>query len=197
MQNFSFVVNPFSQSKWFDRGPTASGDASLPAVVTLLNLGDMNAAAGEAWHGWRVSPDASEVRTAETIAPSRDPAAQRFLDAIQQNIADDSAEIVREGGAVPMQATTDACLAIASTLSDIVASRPNLKYAAFVEEAGGISLVLRSEQAGKRTNFRVSPDGRQVSVVTVTSQGQTNTNPVSIDDTHKLQRWVEWLEKRD
>ena len=197
MQKISFVVNPLSLSEWFDKYPIASGDASLPADVTLLDLGDMNATAGETWLDWRVVPDASEGRTTEKFTLSRNPAAQRFLDTIRQNMNEDTADVVREGGNAPTQATINACLAVASTLSDIVASKPNLKYAAFVEESGGISLVLRSERAGRRANFRVSPDGLQLSVVTVSSHGQTGTNSVRIDDTQQLQGWVEWLDPRD
>jgi hypothetical protein len=192
-----FVVNPNSRGEGVDKSPVASGDGTLVPVIFYLRLGGINAAAGEAWFGWQAAPDASEDYTNETIALSRNADPQGFVQTIEQNIADDSADVVAEGGTIPTQSTIDACLAIASTLSGIVAMKPTLKYAAFVEESGGISLVLRSEQAGRRANFRISPDGCQVAVVAVTSQGRASTNPARIDDAETLRGWVEWLRKRE
>lgn len=183
--------------KWADQCPVASGDALLLPVVSYLCLGDVNAAGGEAWFDWRAAPDASEGYANETIALSGNAAAQGFVQTIEQNIAEDFADVVREGGTVPTQRTIDACVSVASKLSGFVAMESTLKYAAFVEESGGISLVIQSEHPGRRVNFRVSPDGRQIAVVAVTSQGHASTNPVRIDDAETLRGWVEWLRKRD
>jgi len=196
-QNITFILNPKSRGEWLDKCPVASGDDALVPVISYLCLGDINAAGGEAWFDWRAAPDASEGCRSETIALLPNTAARRFLETITQNISDDQADVLGEGGNVASQPAVGACLAIASTLSDIVAMKPSLKYAAFVEESGGISLVIQSAHPGRRANFRVSPDGSQIAVVAVTSLGQASTNPVRIDDAETLRGWIEWLRKRE
>ena len=196
-ENMTLLLNPLSRSEWAVKCATASDDESFVLVLVYLHSSEPTAAEGQAIIDFRTVgalPDgaASEVFT---LPPSAE--AQRFLDTIRLNISEDSADLVREGGAAPTQATIDTCLAIASNLSTTVASKPSLKYAAFVEESGGISLVLRSGQAGRRANFRISPGGCQVAVVAVTSQGRASTNPARIDDTETLRGWIEWLEKPD
>lgn len=195
-QNMTLVY-PRPLSEWAYKCPTASDDESFPLIVGYLHWGELTAAEGQAIiHCSNLAALPGSTTYGVFTHPPRTEA-QRFLEMIEQNIADDFADIFREGGTVPTQPTIDACLAIASTLSGIVAMEPTLKYAAFVEESGGISLVLRSELAGRRANFRISPDGRQIAVVAVTSQGQASTNPVRIDDTETLRGWVEWLRKRE
>jgi len=190
-------VNPTSRSERAVKCATDFDDESPVLVLAYLLRGEPAAAEGQAIIGIRTVAAFPDSVNIEVLTPLPSREAQRFLDTIEQNIAHDSADVVAEGGTVPIKRTIDVCLAIASTLSDIVAKKPTLKYAAFVEESGGISLVLRSEQAGRRANFRISLDGCEIAVVAVTSQGQANTNPVRIDDAETLRGWVEWLRKRD
>lgn len=195
-QNMTLVY-PNSRSEWAYKCPTASDVESFSFVVSYLHWVELTAAKGQAiidCSNLAVLPGGA---TNEVFTPPAHGEAQRFLEMIEQNIADDSADVVAEGGTVPIKRTIDACLAIASTVSGIVAMKPTLKYAAFAEESGAISLVIQSEHPGRRVNFRASPDGRQIAVVAVTSQGHTSTNPVRIDDTESLRGWVEWLRKRD
>jgi len=196
-QDMTLGVNPTSRSERAVKCATDFDDESPVLVLAYLLRGEPAAAEGQAIIGIRTVAAFPDGVTCEVFTPPASTEAQRFLDTVRRNISEDSADLIREEGIPPTQPGVDACLAIASTLSDIVAMKPTLKYAAFVEESGAISLVIQSEHPGRRVNFRVSPDGRQIAVVAVTSQGYTSTNPVRIDDTETLRGWVEWLRKRD
>jgi hypothetical protein len=175
------------------RCAAASDDETFAGVLTYLLAAEPTAAQGELIAQCRILPAATEEFIIERALLQDDSTAAQFLGRVDQDIKDDCAEIISEGGTEPTRAAVDACRAVANTLSNSVASTPNLKHAAFVEEEGGISLVLQSNTTNRRVNFRVSPSGATLVVVTVDAIGRTASTPTRLDDSKALRGWVEWL----
>jgi hypothetical protein len=191
--NMPVVVNPPSWREWATKCAIASDDESVVPVVGYVHWGDLTIAEGQAIIDCRIVAALTDGAISQEFTPPASTEAQRFLDTIRQNISEDSADLVREGGAAPTQATIDACVSVASNLSGLVVLRSAVKYAAFVEEEGGISLVLQSEVTNRRVNFRVSRSGTALVVVTVDADGRTASIPTRLDDAQTLRGWVEWL----
>ncbi len=68
-----------------------------------------------------------------------------------------------------------------------------MKYAAFVEEEGGISVTFQSVVTDRRVNFRISRDGSSLTIVSVDSDGRADSNPTHFNDIRLVRNWAEWL----
>lgn len=124
-------------------------------------------------------------------------AADRFKDRILQDLDDDCSDADASTPVTLCDQARSACLDLASELAATMAFQPGLKYAAFVEEEGGVSLVIQSTLSARRANFRISPDGLRITVVSVNTMGRAESTPVQVQDSAKLRRWVEWASKEE
>jgi hypothetical protein len=119
-----------------------------------------------------------------------------FLERIQKHLQDDREDVVLEGGVVPSKVAIDKCLALARLVAPRIALAPRLKSAAFVEEAGTVSLVLQSLVTDRRLNYRVSTDGGQLSVTRIDEAMDLEELQVSIDDANTLRELAGWVTTR-
>jgi hypothetical protein len=90
-----------------------------------------------------------------------------FVEKIKSDIENDMAGIASEGGTAPSEAAIAKSLFVASVLASLVRADAYIQYAAFVEDDGGISIVLQSLAQGGRINFRIKPDGSSIEAVVV------------------------------
>lgn len=119
--------------------------------------------------------------------------ADQFIDRISQDLDDDCSDTHASDAVALSDQTRSACLGLATKLAATMALKPSLNYAAFLEEEGGISLVIQSKLSASRVNFRIPPDGLQITIVSVNSTGQARTTLAHIHEIAELQRWVEWV----
>lgn len=180
--------------------PTSSGDvaAQLYATVSLdyvLPGGEVTFVESGGGDPWAPSPPVIDGLRGVSLLPIWQRAADQFVARVAQDLDEDCSDPA--GGVSLCNQAREVCQRIASVLAGSVALQPGLKYASFVEEEGGTSLVLQSGLSGRRANFRVSPDASQITVVSVDAAGKTVTAPVFLRDTATLRRFAEWVSKRD
>jgi hypothetical protein len=71
-----------------------------------------------------------------------------------------------------------------------------LKAGAFVEDEGGISLVLQSLVTDRRLTYRISPQGDRVTVIQIDEGMEAKTTTVSSDDRAKTRELAKWVTTR-
>ena len=119
-----------------------------------------------------------------------------FVDRISGDLAEDVEEAAENGEVVPTEAAQAMCLRVARLISGDIVLAPRLKYAAFSEESGGVSLVLQSLITDRRVNYRISPEGVTVSVIAVDECMATTTNELSSHDESDLRGKAKWVRSR-
>jgi hypothetical protein len=93
----------------------------------------------------------------------------------------------------PTSSAVRTCLTFTERLAPHVALAPQLKVAAFVEDEGGISLVLQSLVTDRRLSYRIPPEGDRVTVIQIDERMDAKSTTVSLSDraaTRELAKWV-------
>ena len=145
-----------------------------------------------------LQPDETPVHLPEdtSIAKLLSDAVSAFHDQIERDLEQDREEAAIDGEAVPTDAAVDTCMKLATLIAARVALAPRLKWAAFTEDAGGVSLVLQSLPAGRRLNYQVLEDGTCVSALCIDENMRSESFTVSIDDEEMLRERAAWVVKR-
>ena len=87
----------------------------------------------------------------------------------------------------------DRCKRIATHIQEWLAPSSGLKWAAFGEETGSVSLVLRSVVTDRRVDFRISPDGLKVSAICIDAELAATLVPIALDDRNALRERAAWV----
>lgn len=114
-----------------------------------------------------------------------------ILDDIENCLLEDRREGRLHGEAGPTDAAIATCKGIMGWVSpfDLLPSR--LKWAAFGEAAGSVSLVARSPVTDRRVDFRISPDGRSVSAFCFDENLRADS--ILLNGVRCLDRIMQWL----
>ncbi|MDM8007417.1 MAG: hypothetical protein QUV05_14860 [Phycisphaerae bacterium] len=96
----------------------------------------------------------------------------------------------------PTSSAIGICRALVQRLAPHVALARQLKAGAFVEDEGGISLVLQSLVTDRRLTYRISPQGDRVTVIQIDEGMEAKTTTVSSDDRAKTRELAKWVTTR-
>jgi len=69
-----------------------------------------------------------------------------------------------------------------------------VRYAAFVEEDGGASLVIHSKTSKRELSFEATPSG-EVIAVAVDEALRIRKHSIASDDTHRIRELIAWIQK--
>jgi hypothetical protein len=119
-------------------------------------------------------------------------AARRLVEQVECKLEEDRGDAEREAETPPSPAAVDACLSLAKHLAPHLALAIRLKWGAFTEEDGGISLVVQSLVTDRRLNCRIGSDGSSVSTIRIDEHMHAETTAISVDDAKpkELAAWV-------
>ena len=116
-----------------------------------------------------------------------------FIGKIDQQVRDDRIEAIADGDTPPTSEAARVCMYVANRIVHFVALYDDVLSAAFGEETGGISLVLRSDRTGRRVNFRVAADGALVTVIRIDRDMDTRSDELAPDDARELKELAGWV----
>lgn len=196
------VVTPSSWGvKFSDLSPAASGtDAIRPmsgkAAPMLTRF---------------IWDDASEGTTLDVLqAKEPDPesfsavdpckllceSAESICDEIEATLREDREEAVLHGEVCANDPAVATCQRIASHIASWLSLSSGLKWAAFGEDTGGVSLVLRSVITDRRVDFTISADGLRISAVRIDENLTARSVPLEVDDRSSLRENAAWVQSR-
>jgi hypothetical protein len=115
---------------------------------------------------------------------------------IEQQLAADAEYAADSQSAVPTKAAKDICLTLAERLAPHVVLAPQLKAGAFVEDEGGISLVLQSLVTDRRVNYRIPRQGGSLTVIQIDERMVAKSTTVSLDDRSATREFAKWVTTR-
>ena len=121
--------------------------------------------------------------------------AQGTLDEIEDMLYQDRNEAILEGESGVTDAAITACQRLACHIVDSLADRAGFRWAAFGEDSGSASLVLRSDVSGRRVNFRISPEGEDITVISIDKELKTSTVHLVLDDRTKIRDCAVWVHR--
>jgi hypothetical protein len=119
--------------------------------------------------------------------------ADRFVEDVIDRINNDCSDALAESGYAASEDAQASCRAIATRIAPSMAFAQHIQYDSFLEEEGGISLVLRSKDTGRRVNYRVSADGRKLTIVSVDENARASSDSAKVEDYGTLDRWARWV----
>ncbi len=124
-------------------------------------------------------------------------ASAELVERIEFKLKEDRAEAEISEDTAPSPGAVDVCLSLARRVAPHIALAPRLKWAAFTEDDGGISLVLQSLVTDRRLNCRIAPDGSIVSVIRIDESMQADSMRVLLTDANVPRELAGWVTKRD
>ncbi|MGB2987772.1 MAG: hypothetical protein WBE26_18040, partial [Phycisphaerae bacterium] len=123
-------------------------------------------------------------------------AVHAFVDRIQRDLEQDADEAALDGEIPPTRAAVEKCIRLARSVAPVLVLVPGLRRAAFAEESGGVSLVLRSEITDRRVDFTISADGLHISAVYIDENLTAKSVPLAVDDRSSLRETAAWVYRR-
>ncbi len=118
----------------------------------------------------------------------------RLLDEIEATLREDREEGVRHGEVCASEPALATCRRIAVKIAPWLAPSSGLKWAAFGEDTGGASLVLRSELTDRRVDFTISGDGLDILAVRIDENLTARSVPLAVDDRSSLRETAAWVD---
>lgn len=115
---------------------------------------------------------------------------QEFVDGVRRNLHNDVEDVESP---TPSAAVRITCLCLAWHIAPYVTPDPELKCVAFVEDDGGVLLVVHSLRAHRRLTFCMSQDGQAVSVTSIDEEVRSSQFAVSKDDLNRVRELGEWV----
>ncbi len=122
-----------------------------------------------------------------------DRAGEDVLDEIDACLREDRDEGLLYGELCASEPAVDTCKRIASHIVTWLLFSAGLQWAAFGEDGGSVALVLRSPITDRRADFRISADGRTISVISINEHITAKSAPVSVDDSIALRETAAWV----
>lgn len=117
----------------------------------------------------------------------------RVLDEIESTLMEDREEGVIHDEFCASDAAISTCKLLAVQASQWLLFSAGMKWAAFGEAEGGVSLVLRSEETDRRLDFKIPGDGLGVSAIRVDENLRTTSAPVALDDHRRIRECAAWV----
>jgi len=115
---------------------------------------------------------------------------------IQRNLREDREDAGIDGEVAPTDAAVETCMKLTRCIAPRVVLKPRLRWAAFTEETGGVSLVLQSLVTDRRLNYQISPDGTRISAIRIDEYMRSESFVVSVDDEEILRERTAWVVNR-
>lgn len=112
---------------------------------------------------------------------------------IEETLREDDEEAILHGDVCVNRAAIEKCKCLASLVAFRLTLFSELKWEAFGEGTGGVSFVIRSLITDRRVDFRISVDGRHVSVFSVDENAKVKSTPLLSDNCGHLYRSVDWV----
>lgn len=119
-----------------------------------------------------------------------------FVKRIRANLEQDRRDAADSGDALPSEPGIQACLSLAELVAPCVALAAKLKWAAFTEETGAVSLVLQSAVTDRRVNFCISADGTNASCIRIDEFMKSEQIDVRLDDANTVRELARWVARR-
>lgn len=160
--------------------PGTYGDASVGSTLVLF---DTKEPKPESWELVDVRYHLSQ-------------AAERLCDDIETTLREDREEGHLHGEVCATEAAVATCKRIACRIGPLAFLSLGLKWAAFGEDTGGVSLVLRSVATTRRVDFRISPDGLNISAVHIDENLEAKSVPLALDDRRSLRESAAWVHRQ-
>ena len=161
-----------------------------------LRISD-DASVGDFQFSWTKTPDPPADRFADVDA-NRLLSHMRLslLDKIETSLLEDRKEGLLYGEVCASDASVDRCKRIATQIEKWLTPSFGLKWAAFGEETGGVSLVLQSLVTDRRVDFRISSDGMKVSAISIDADLAATSVPIAPEDRNALRERAAWVHTR-
>ncbi|UCC30257.1 MAG: hypothetical protein JSU86_18915 [Phycisphaerales bacterium] len=119
-----------------------------------------------------------------------------ILDEIESTLLEDREEGLLHGEACASEPALATCRGLAVKIAPWLARSSGLKWAAFGEDEGGVSLVLRSLTTNRRADFRILGDGRHISAICIDEYLSAESIPLALDDRTSLRERAAWVHGR-
>lgn len=120
----------------------------------------------------------------------------RVLDEIESTLMEDRQEGVIHDEFCASDAAISTCKLLAAQASQWLLFSAGMKWAAFGDTEGGVSLVLRSEKTNKRLDFKIAGDGLSVCAIQIDKTLTTTSAPVALDDHRRIRECAAWVSRQ-
>lgn len=119
-----------------------------------------------------------------------------ILDAIESTLLEDREEGLLHGEVCASDPALATCRRLAVNIAPWLVRSSGRKWAAFGEDTGGVSLVLRSVLTNRRVDYRISADGLHISAVHIDENLSAKSVPRMVDDRTGLRESATWVHSR-
>ena len=119
--------------------------------------------------------------------------AKALVDDIKSSLHEDVRDSDLDKSDIPWRSAINACVELSAKLSLFIADHPEVKSAAFVDEGGGVSLVLQSIETKRRVNFLIEPNGLAANVCQLDEALAITHSRVELMDSKATRECAEWV----
>lgn len=70
---------------------------------------------------------------------------------------------------------------------------PEIKHGIFIEENGGISIVMQSIRTDRRINYMISPTSGNLFIILINENNDPSTHLATISDENHLEKLAAWV----
>ena len=124
-------------------------------------------------------------------------AVRSVLDEIEATLQENRQEGILHGEICANQTAVATCKRMALLIIDRLLAPPRgLKWGAFGEDGGGVSLVLQSLISDRRVDFRISPDGACLTAIRIDENMRSESVVLSVTDRDALRERAGWVNQR-
>lgn len=157
------------------------GDASVGSTLDVLGAGERE-------------PEFPEV---VDVSEHLCRAARCVLNEIEATLREDRQEGILHGEVCANQTAVATSKRIALQIVDWLSAPPSgMKWGAFGEDGGGVSLVLQSLITDRRVDFRISPDGARLTAIHIDENMRCESVVLSVTDGDALRERAGWVNER-
>ena len=176
-----------------DAAPDVPWQSEGTVTEPELRISD-DASVGDFQFSWTKTPDPEAepifVIDLRGHLPRR---VQSLIDRIETSLLEDRKEGLLYGEVCASDLAVAGCKRIAIHIQEWLAPSSGLKWAAFGEETGSVSLVLRSVVTDRRVDFRISSDGLEISAISIDADLAATSVPIALKDRNALRERAAWV----
>lgn len=121
---------------------------------------------------------------------------RNVVDEVERSLMEDREEGRLSGEVCSPEAAVVVCKRLATYLVRWLVPSSGINWAVFGENEGVVSLVLSSDDSGRRVDFRISPDGGQVSAISIDEDFSTDSVPLKLSDSNSIREKAAWVNLR-
>jgi len=119
-----------------------------------------------------------------------------FVDQVREDLEDDIKDADTDLALPEIRRAMQTCLRFARKLAPHIALSSNLKFAAFVEEDGVVSLGIQSLTADRRINLEIHGASQRAEVHSIDEHMHSEHSILHVNNTRSIQELAEWVRKR-